>query len=41
MPYLLAAALLLTLGVATIWLIYRGDAQGRRDRDYDRSRTRP
>lgn len=37
MPYLIAAALVLLLGIVTVAAVYRADTQVRSDRDHDRS----
>lgn len=41
MPYLLAAVLVLVLGVVTVWLVYRVDTRARRDRDRSRTAVTP
>lgn len=39
MPYLIAAALVLLLGVAAVAAVYRADTQARSDRNRDRGQS--
>lgn len=41
MPYLIAAALILTLAVATVVAVWRADNRARRDRDRGRTAVTP